>query len=211
MVSIDATACRIAGLEIDKVNYFDAVAKKGLGCLNEDDIEILGNTVSDVSKKLYMPYLDGFGAFPEYNVICGMACSTCQGITSFNITRLKSLGHYEKCAGTQIVLGRFKGGKLPDEVDLKKPVHLMGQCAQKFAKQIRDAGGTAYCTPGCPPLEPLLSWNMMDGKENTMGNFFDEKNVFKKIIIGITLLAARARMERETKPFMKWMETQKRK
>jgi hypothetical protein len=88
--------------------------------------------------------------------------------------------YYEKCGGTQIVLGRFKGGKLPDNVDLSKPVHLMGKCAEMFAKKIQEAGGVAICTPGCPPIEPLLSWNMMDGKENVIGNIFDEKNILKK-------------------------------
>jgi uncharacterized protein (DUF362 family) len=210
VVSVDATACRIAGLEVGKVDYFDAVAKKGLGKINENDIEILGNSLEEASKKLYMPYLDGFGAFSEYKITCGMACSTCQGLTSFNITRLKSLGYYEKLAGTQIVLGRFKGGKLPDSVDLSKPVHLMGQCSLVFAKKIKEAGGVAICTPGCPPLEPHLSWNMMDGKENVLENIFDEKNLIKKFRIGIKLLRARARMEKETKPFMKWLKTQKR-
>lgn len=217
MVALDATACRIGGLDIGKIEYFEAVKKRGLGTFVEEDIEILGNQISEVTTKLYMPYLDGFGAFPEYKVTVGMACSTCQGVTSFNLARLKSLGYYEKCAGTQIVLGRFKGGKLPPEVDLKKPIHLMGNCAQMFDKAIIEAGGTVIRTPGCPPMEPLLSWNIMGGKEfqpSGLNNFGKEKSVINRSIFHLKYLVmgakVRLRMEKESKLFMEWINKQKR-
>ena len=52
MVAIDATACRMVGLPIEKVDYFDAAREKGLGTFSEDQIEIRGNRIKDVFGKL---------------------------------------------------------------------------------------------------------------------------------------------------------------
>ncbi|MCK8060618.1 MULTISPECIES: DUF362 domain-containing protein [unclassified Fusibacter] len=210
MVALDATACRIAELPIEKIDYFGAVAKRGLGVYKEEEIEILGTPIKDVKKKLWMPYLEGFEAFPEYDVHVGMACSTCQGLTSFNLVRMKSLGYYEKCAGTQVIVGSYKGRKIPEGVDLDQPVHLMGRCAMGLKATIEAEGGTAYATPGCPPVEPLLSWNIMDGKENTIGNLYGEKNPIKRLGVALKLVLARLRMKKETKPFMNWLKNQER-
>ncbi|HAE43426.1 MAG TPA: hypothetical protein DCG34_11020, partial [Clostridiales bacterium] len=124
--------------------------------------------------------------------------------------RMKSLGYYEKCAGSQIVVGSFKERKIPEGVDLSKPVHLMGRCAQGLKKTIEEEGGVAYVTPGCPPGEPLLSWNIMDGKENKIGNLVGEKNPIKRLGVTLKLICARLRMNKETKPFMKWLKHQER-
>lgn len=217
MVALDATACRIGGLDIDKVGYFEAVKNRGLGNFAKEDIEIIGNPISEVATKLFMPYLEGFGAFPEYNVHVGMACSTCQGVTSFNLARLKSLDCYEKCAGAQIIVGSFKGGKLPETLDLTKPVHLMGNCACSMSKKIEEAGGKVIKTPGCPPLEPLLSWNIIGGKEfqpSGLNNYDKEKSIVKRGIFQVQYLLmglkVRVRMEKETKLFMEWLHKQKR-
>lgn len=210
MVALDATACRIGKLPIERIEYFDAVSKKGLGSYALDEIEVIGPSIDDVKKELWMPYLDGFDAFPEYNVIVGNACSTCQGLTSFNIVRMKPLGQYEKCAGTQILVGSFKDDQHLEQLDLSKPVHLMGRCARAQKKKIEAIGGKTIWTPGCPPTEPLLSWQIMDNREYSMGNFYDEKNILKKALISVKVLLARFRMKKETKPFMKWVKEQKR-
>lgn len=47
----------------------------------------------------------------------------------------------------------------------------------------------AISTTGCPPIEPLLSWNIMDNKENKMGNIFEEKNIIKKFMISISFFS----------------------
>jgi uncharacterized protein (DUF362 family) len=67
MVAIDATACRMVGLPLDKVEYFEAARAKGLGSFDGDRIEIRGAALEDVRRELYLPYLEGFEAWPEYN------------------------------------------------------------------------------------------------------------------------------------------------
>ena len=48
MVAIDATACRMVGLPLEKVEYFEAAREKGLGNFDEEQIEILGNSIEEV-------------------------------------------------------------------------------------------------------------------------------------------------------------------
>ena len=102
LVAVDATVCRMVGLPVEKVDYFDAAREKELGNFAEDAIDILGDPIEVVFQELHMPYLEGFGVFPEYNFYIKNACSTCQGLTAFSITKLKALGEYEKNAGVQL-------------------------------------------------------------------------------------------------------------
>jgi uncharacterized protein (DUF362 family) len=160
MVAIDATACRMAGLAIEKVDFFDAAREKGLGNFDEEHIEIRGCSIKEVQRDLYMPYLDGFDAWPEYNFHIEKACSTCQGLLSFTMSKLKSLGEYDKNRGLHIVLGRHK--KLPDGVEPGNNLLLMGDCGLALKKRIEKMGGTCMHVPGCPPAEPLPAWMIVD-------------------------------------------------
>jgi hypothetical protein len=60
MVAIDATACRMVVLPIQRVENVEAARDKGLGAFEEGRIEIRQKSVEEVRKKLYVPYLDRF-------------------------------------------------------------------------------------------------------------------------------------------------------
>jgi len=160
MVAIDATACRMVGLPLEKVEYFDAAREKGLGTFAEDQIEIRGNSIEEVRRELYLPYLEGFDAWPEYNFHLRMACSTCQGLLSFTMSKLKALDQYEKNKGIHIVLGRHS--RVPDGAPLGNDLVLMGDCSMGLKKRIEKAGGTCLHIPGCPPAEPVPAWVIAD-------------------------------------------------
>jgi uncharacterized protein (DUF362 family) len=191
MVAIDATACRMVGLPIEKVEYFEAAREKGLGNFDEDRIEIRGNSIDEVRRDLHLPYLEGFDAWPEYNFHLRMACSTCQGLLSFTMSKLKALGEYDKHAGLHIVLGRHT--KLPEGAPVGKDLVLMGDCSLGLKKRIEKAGGTCLHVPGCPPGEPVPAWVIMDRGE-PQGDTAD----------------VRKRHVEEEKVFKRWLEEQRR-
>lgn len=194
MVAIDATACRMVGLPIEKVDYFDAAREKGLGNFDEDQIEIRGSRIEEVARKLYLPYLDGFDAWPEYHFHIEKACSTCQGLLAFTMSKLKSLAQYEKNKGIHIVLGRHR--KIPEGVEFGKDLILMGDCSLALKKKIEKAGGMCLHVPGCPPGEPAPAWTIVDRKP------FGE---------GITDPAqVRRRQVEEEKIFKEWLKEQTR-
>lgn len=199
LVAVDATVCRMVGLPIEKVDYFDAAREKGLGNFDADTIEIRGESIQDVYQKLYMPYLDGFGAFKEYDFRVKNACSTCQGLAAFTMAKLKSLEEYTKNAGVHIALGRH--AKVPESLDDGKDVFLMGDCTKVLKKKLMKAGINCLYVEGCPPGEPNLLWTIIDREEMPSGLSPEE---FAKVSLEI-----RSRMEKEGAIFSEWLEKQK--
>lgn len=210
-LAIDVTACKIASLPLEKIEYFPDMAKRNIGNYKDEDIELLGDPIDGLKKKLYLPYLEGFKIFPEYTVHVGKACSSCQGLVSFNIVRLKSLGKYEELAGSQIITGTLREEKVPEGFDLDKPIFLMGQCGIKNQKFLEEAGAKSiFRIYGCPPGEPTLSWTMIDKKEwDTRAIKKKKLSLRDKIKLAPMVVKVRARMALETKLFMKWLEKQK--
>lgn len=204
LVAVDATACRMVGLPVEKVDYFNAAREKGLGNFAEEAIEIRGNSIEEVFQKLDMPYLDGFGIFPDYDFRIKNACSTCQGLTAFTMSKLKALGEYEKNIRVHIALGGHN--KIPEGFDDGQDVFLMGDCTGGLKKKLKRAGIRCYHISGCPPEEPFLLWAIMD-REITVSPGSDlSPEEFKKASQRI-----RDRMGQEEILFAKWLEKQKKK
>ena len=159
-VALDATVCRMIGLDINEVDYFKAARDRGLGVVDENEIEIRGNTIKEVYKPLHLPYLEGFAAWPEYNFYIENACSSCQGLMAFSMAKLKLLGEYDKNKGIDIVLGRKKD--IPEGVRFGKDLILVGDCTNFLKKKIEEAGKSCIHVGGCPPGEPLPYWGITD-------------------------------------------------
>ena len=147
------------GLAINKVAYFEPARERGLGNYDEKLIEIRGKPIKEVFKKLWLPYLQGFKTWPEYNFYLEGSCSSCQGLLALTMERLKSMGEYEKNKGIIIITGRKK--ELPKGLNLGRDVILIGDCLKKYRGQ-----GSPFCG-GCPPLEPHPLWTITDRKDYT--------------------------------------------
>jgi uncharacterized protein (DUF362 family) len=194
LLAIDATACRMVGLPIEKVDYFKAAREKGLGNFIEEGIEIRGDSIKTVFQQFYMPYLDGFEVFSEYQFHIKNACSTCQGLTAFSMSKLKAISEYDKNAGVHIVVGRHN--KIPEGLSDGKDVFLMGDCTLGLKEKLERVGVKCYCAWGCPPGEPTLAWSIVDRKE------------IPHEIPPEMALFIRERMEREEVLFAAWIERQ---
>jgi hypothetical protein len=199
LVAVDATACRMVGLPVEKVDFFDEAREKGLGNFDERTIEVRGKRIEEVFQQLYMPYLEGFGVFPEYHFHIKNACSTCQGLTAFTMSKLKSLNEYEKHSGVHIVVGRHN--KIPEGIDKKQPVFLMGECTRVLKKKLEEAGIDSFHVYGCPPAEPFLGWSIVDRQEYKEITA-EEYNEVAPLV--------RKRMEGEGILFDDWLKKQKR-
>lgn len=202
LVAVDATVCRMVGLSIEKVDYFDAAREKGLGNFAEEAIEIRGKRIEEVFQQLHMPYLEGFGVFPEYNFYIKNACSTCQGLTAFTMSKLKALNKYEKNAGIHIAVGRHN--KIPENIEEGHDVFLMGDCTAGLKKKLERAGINYYHVAGCPPEEPFLPWAIVDRKvTKAPGDDLppEERQKASQRI--------RDRMEQEEMLFAEWLKKQK--
>jgi uncharacterized protein (DUF362 family) len=190
-VALDATACRMVGLDIDKVEYFEAALNRGLGNFEESDIEIRGNSIEEVYKPLYLPYLEGFDRWPEYRFHTEHSCSTCQGLLAFTMTKLEALGEYERNKGLNIMVGRKK--VIPEGLEGRRDLILMGDCIKGLKKKIEKAGGQYLFVPGCPPVEGFPYWTIVDREEQPSAKVLEDPG------------KARQRNEREGEGLAAWL------
>jgi len=130
-VALDATVCRMVGLDIEKVAYFKPARERGLGVYEEDLIEVRGEKIEDVLKPLWLPYMEGFEKYPEYDIETEGACSSCLALVGLTMEKLKSLGEYDKNSDANILVGRKES--LPEGLDPYKVI-LFGDCFKKYRK-----------------------------------------------------------------------------
>ncbi|MHA1803406.1 MAG: DUF362 domain-containing protein [Promethearchaeota archaeon] len=55
-VALDSVVCKLIGINIDDVKYIKKAEKKGLGTTNLDHVEILGESIENVSRKFKLPF-----------------------------------------------------------------------------------------------------------------------------------------------------------
>ncbi len=143
-VALDATACRMVGLDTHKVKYFEAAAERNLGNFAEADIDVVGHSVDEVHKDLWFPYIAGFDSWPEYTFYTSNACSSCESLVAFTMEKLKALGEYHKNAGCHVVVGSKRDDEMPQGVD-PHDVILIGDCLKRFRGK-----GVGHWSAGCP-------------------------------------------------------------
>ena len=151
-VAVDATACRMVGLDIKNAPYFKSARQRGIGNFDEESIEIRGRTIKEIFTQLWFPYLGGLEQWPEYHIYPEGACSSCLGLLTFTLEKLKSMGEYEKNAGISIVVGPKT--ELPQGVDHKDLI-LFGDCVRKHREQ-------GVFIEGCPPAESASPWSIIN-------------------------------------------------
>lgn len=145
-VAVDRVACDLVGIDPNMVDYFRVAEEAGIGNTDIKDIEVVGEKVSDCYKKMWIPYIgDMSSRWPEYDVRCKGACSSCQALLALNMETLKAIGKYEECSDTVIVAGSKNevGADVPDE-----KLVLHGNCAFRHMKDHPNARWIRGCPPG---------------------------------------------------------------
>jgi len=183
-VAVDATACRMVGLPIEKVEYFEPARDRGLGKFDEASIEVRGKTVKEVLQPMWLPYLEGFEKYPEYEIDTEGACSSCLALVGLTMEKLRALDQYQDNIDAKIYVGKKK--TVPEGIDLHKLI-LVGDCLKRHKKK-------GIFVEGCPPGEPAPHWAIVDRE---MPNVDLEDPA--------VALAARQRLEGEIFPFIEHM------
>ena len=157
-VAVDRIACQLVGIDTDLVDYFKAAKEAKLGETDLDKIEVIGEKVEDCYRKMWVPYIEDIrNRWPEYDIRCEGACSSCQALLTLNMESLKAIGEYERCSDSVIVVG----GKntIPEGVPDEK-IFLHGNCTKKYLK---DHPGANFLM-GCPPGETSLYMSVIRGE-----------------------------------------------
>ena len=184
-VAVDATACRMVGLDIDRVEYFLPASKRGLGNFEEASIDVQGKAIKDVYQPMWMPYLEGFEKYPEYEIDTQGACSSCLSLVGLSMEKLRAMNQYDENSDVTILVGRKKA--IPQGIDRSKLI-LIGDCLKKYRKH-------GLFVEGCPPGEHAPHWAIVD-------RWVPEGIDLEDPAIGELV---RARMESETPQFVEHM------
>ena len=149
-VALDRIACELVGIDPDGVSYFKVADEVGLGTTDQENIEVVGDKIEDCYKKMWVPYLEDIrNRWPEYDVHCEGACSSCQALLTLNMETLKAIGIYDENKDMVIVAGG-RNTLSPDTPDEKIILH--GNCTRKHLKDHPNA----FFLQGCPPGEGSL-------------------------------------------------------
>ena len=184
-VAVDATACRMVGLDINLVEYFEPARDRGLGNFDEDLIDVQGKRIEEVSQSMWLPYLEGFEKYPEYQIDTAGACSSCLSLVGLSMEKLRALGQYDDNTDATILVGRKK--EIPEGISPDKLI-LIGDCLKKHKSK-------GLFVEGCPPGEPLPHWVIVD-RFAPEGIDPEDPEVAKFV---------RGRMEAETPQFVEHM------
>ena len=159
-VAVDRIACDLVGIDTQYVDYFRVAEDVGMGNCHLDNIEVVGRAVADCCCKLWVPYLEDIrNRWPEYDVRCEGACSSCQALLTLNMETLKALDEYEHHAGTTVVAG--SKNTIPDDIP-DENIILHGNCTRRHLKDHPNA----RFIEGCPPGEPRLYVTICDGNSD---------------------------------------------
>ena len=145
-VALDLIACDVVGIDTEAVSYFKSAEEADLGVADRARIDVIGEKVEDVYRKMWIPYLGDMSTrWPEWDIRCEGACSSCQA--------LKALDLYDEKSDCSILVG--PRNQLPDKP--KEKIFLHGNCTKRYA----DKGNFI---PGCPPGETGLYLSIRQGR-----------------------------------------------
>lgn len=182
-VALDRVACEMVGIGEEEVSYFKVADFIGMGSCHMDCIDVIGEKLEDVKTKLWVPYIgDMKTRWPEYDIFCEGACSSCQAMLALNMETLKAIGDYDKRKDTIVVVGGKN--QFPEDIDKKRSMVLHGNCTRKYLKQYPDA----MFLPGCPPGEVAMYLAISDDK------------------VAETVEYARGRMEKDRPSWLDYVE-----
>jgi uncharacterized protein (DUF362 family) len=137
-VALDATACRLMGMDPAHVRLVQECARLGVGVWREDEVEVVGERLSDHRRRFVLPHEAAARAFPGLRIMSERACSVC----------MEALFRGLEMAGQQgqsvAPLALLIGAGPQSEADV-----LIGRCACAGVDDER-------ALPGCPPTPEAI-------------------------------------------------------
>ena len=143
LVAVDATVSRIIGLEAGTVRITAKAAKRDLGKLSAEDIEVVGETIEAVYRKFLTPVEDSPVDLEELDLRLLFGDETCTGCSMTvlsSIIDMKISGQLGYLSGRTIITGN---PDIPTDID-PDTIVAIGNCVPK-EKRGKHFGA------GCPP------------------------------------------------------------
>jgi uncharacterized protein (DUF362 family) len=137
-VALDATACRLMGLDPAHVRLVQACAKLGVGAWKASEVEVVGERIEACRRRFVLPHEAAAKAFPGLRIMSEHACSVCMEALFRGLEMTSQRG----LSVAPLVL--LIGAGAQSEADV-----LIGRCACADVTDER-------ALPGCPPEPGLI-------------------------------------------------------
>jgi uncharacterized protein (DUF362 family) len=151
-VAVDALCCQLSGFEPREVEHVAHLERLGLGPLDLDAIDVVGQRLLAARRRRLVRPRTDFGDCP-FVVHAGteLACPEgCVGMIRGSVDRWAAIDDLRRVAGLTFIVGRPVAAPL----DIRSPrsrTFVVGDCAEEH----RHLG---TFIPGCPPDPMALTW-----------------------------------------------------
>lgn len=143
-VAVDATACRLMGVDPGTIEHLLYLEDAGIGPIDEGGIEVVGERLADVAREFKRPSSELVGLAENLRVFQGpeKCCAYgCRGMVRCALDAWLLNGRAMR--EMNIIIGRGIED-LPGDLDPRRTL-IVGECARPHA-------GRGRHLPGCPPL-----------------------------------------------------------
>lgn len=163
LVAVDATCARLIGYEPEETLLTANAAARGLGVMDEDQIEIAGVPLDSVKRRFIRAVEDNPVDVEGFNLIHGeAACTGCRNTVMSALVDMKNADQLDFLTGVTVVTG---GAKLPADVPYDQIV-TVGLCMK--------GSETEHHVKGCPPNNAMVVKAIIGGRAEVKRMYSDE-------------------------------------
>jgi len=141
LVAVDSTCAQLIGYDPSETLLTVNAAARGLGVINPEEIEIIGEPLDSVKRRFLRAIEDDPVQVEDFHLIHGeVTCTGCRNTVMSALIDMRNAGQLEFLSGVWVLTG---GALLPDGVS-RENVVTVGKCMPKESRTERHV-------KGCPP------------------------------------------------------------
>lgn len=143
LVALDSVATTLMGFSPTDITHLRLAALQGLGQIDTDKIQMVGDPLNSVSHQFLKPSTDIIGIAPNIHVYAGGACRPgCFAWARVGLDGLLKRNEITKYGDLTFIIG--KNPTVPEKLEGR--IFIVGDCAAEYKDK-----GTFF--KGCPPFE----------------------------------------------------------
>ena len=164
LVAVDAVCARLIGYEPGETLLTVNAAARGLGVMDPDRIELLGEPLEQVQRRFLRAVEDNPVAVEDFQLIHGeAACTGCRNTVMSALVDMRNADQLMYLPGVTVVTG---GAPLPESVP-RENIVTVGKCMPKESRTVRHA-------KGCPPNNALVVDAIIGGRAEVKRMYSEE-------------------------------------
>ena len=163
LVAVDATCARLIGYQPEEIRLTVNAAERGLGVMDADRIEVVGQPLDAVKRRFMRAVEDDPVEVESFRLIHGeAACTGCRNTVMSALVDMRNADQLMYLPGITVVTG---GAPLPTDVD-QDGIVTIGLCMQE--------NRSPRHVKGCPPNNALVVKAIIGDRAEVKRMYADE-------------------------------------